>query len=75
VDPISGSGLVRALRTAQHAAATALALLAGEANRPVAAYEAARDQECTQYLRERALYYGAEGRWAGATFWQRRTAA
>ena len=72
VDPISGSGVVRALRTARAAATTVLAMLTGDESRPIAAYEAARDRECTQYLRERALYYGAERRWDSTPFWRRR---
>jgi flavin-dependent dehydrogenase len=72
VDPISGSGVVRALRTARAAAATVLAMLTGDESRPIAAYEAERDRECTQYLRERAQYYGAERRWDSAPFWRRR---
>ena len=72
VDPISGSGVVRALRTARAAATTILAVLTGGESRPIAAYEAERDRECTQYLRERAHYYSAERRWDSALFWHRR---
>ena len=72
VDPISGSGVVRALRTARAAATTVLAMLTGDQCQPIAAYEAERDRECTQYLRERALYYGTERRWGSAPFWRRR---
>jgi flavin-dependent dehydrogenase len=72
VDPISGSGVVRALRTARAAATTVLAILTGDESCPIAAYEAERDRECTQYLRERAQYYGAERRWDSAPFWRRR---
>lgn len=76
VDPISGSGILRALRTARAAADTVSELLA----RPyawkgtLAAYEAERDKECTNYLLERAQYYAAEQRFDGP-FWQRRAAA
>jgi hypothetical protein len=47
-------------------------MLTGDERRPIAAYESERDRECTQYLRERALYYGAERRWDSAPFWRRR---
>jgi flavin-dependent dehydrogenase len=73
VDPISGSGVPRALRTARAAADTVSDLLA----RPrawegtLAAYEAERDKECTSYLFERAQYYSAEQRF-DTPFWQRR---
>ncbi|GIJ55509.1 NAD(P)/FAD-dependent oxidoreductase [Virgisporangium aurantiacum] len=73
VDPISGSGVVRALRTSRAAAEAVLAMLDGTEPSALAAYEAERDRECTTYLHERALYYGAERRWDAAPFWRRRT--
>lgn len=74
VDPISGSGVVRALRTARAAAETALGVLEGHPEK-IAQYEEGRDNECTSYLHERALYYGAEQRWPKSAFWRRRGAA
>lgn len=74
VDPISGSGVIRALRTAKAAASTVLAALSGEGG-AIASYEADRNRECTEYLLERAGYYGMERRWPEAPFWQRRAAA
>ena len=73
VDPISGSGVVRALRTAHAAADTVSELLAQPHawHRTLAAYEAERDKECTNYLLERAQYYAAEQRF-DTPFWQRR---
>jgi flavin-dependent dehydrogenase len=75
VDPVSGSGVLRALNTAEAAAAAVQeALAAGPAWRaPLAAYEAARNAECSSFLIERAQYYEAEGRFADAAFWQRRS--
>lgn len=75
VDPISGSGVVRALRSARAGAETALALLEGRTPHTIEAYEADSDIECTTYLHERALYYGIEQRWQESAFWQRRAAA
>ena len=75
VDPISGSGVVRALRAAQAGTETALALLEGRSPQTIARYEADRDRECTEYLYERAMYYDIERRWPGAPFWQRRGTA
>ncbi len=79
VDPISGSGVVRALRAGQAACETALQWLqaGGDADRAEAlrAYEAACDRECTRYLVERAACYALEDRWAQAPFWQRRGTA
>jgi flavin-dependent dehydrogenase len=74
VDPISGSGVVRALRTAGAAARAALAALDGEHD-ALAAYEDDRNRECTIYLYERASYYAMEQRWPVSPFWSRRAAA
>jgi flavin-dependent dehydrogenase len=73
VDPVSGSGVLRALRTARAAAAAIEDMLAHPATwrTSLAAYEAERDEECTKYLFERAEYYGAEQRFT-TTFWKRR---
>jgi flavin-dependent dehydrogenase len=74
VDPVSGSGVVRGLRTAR---AAADAVMQWRAGRPHALrdYEDARDGECSIYLQERADYYGDETRWAETPFWSRRAAA
>jgi flavin-dependent dehydrogenase len=71
VDPISGSGVVRALRTAHDAADTVLAVMSGD-RQAIAQYESARNAECTTYLEERSAYYALEKRWATAPFWERR---
>jgi len=72
VDPISGSGIVRALRSARAGAETALSLLEEEIPRTPQGYEAECDSACTAYLQERALYYAAEDRWQRSAFWRRR---
>jgi 2-polyprenyl-6-methoxyphenol hydroxylase-like FAD-dependent oxidoreductase len=77
VDPVSGSGICRALRTAEDAAKTVIKVLSGEEVDPVEAierYEQRRNAECTEYLLERASYYGAEQRWQRHAFWARRCA-
>jgi flavin-dependent dehydrogenase len=71
VDPISGSGVVRALRTARDAANTAIQALSGD-DRAIEQYEVNRNVECTTYLEERAAYYAMENRWSQAPFWARR---
>ena len=71
VDPISGSGITRALRTARDAAETAIDLLSGDRD-AVSRYEKRRNVECTEYLLERASYYAAEQRWEQHPFWDRR---
>jgi 2-polyprenyl-6-methoxyphenol hydroxylase-like FAD-dependent oxidoreductase len=71
VDPISGSGVIRALRTATAAAETVLASLNGD-SAAIIDYENARNNECSQYLLERIGYYTAEQRWENSPFWRRR---
>lgn len=71
VDPISGSGVMRALRAAKDASDTVIALLAGRTD-AIAGYEARRNDECAQYLSERSVHYKHEQRWPGAAFWKRR---
>ncbi|HET7641010.1 MAG TPA: hypothetical protein VFK47_20035 [Ktedonobacteraceae bacterium] len=71
VDPISGNGVIRALRMAQEAAATTLAVL-NDNKEAISEYEAQRNVECTKFLIERAMYYDMEERWPDATFWKRR---
>lgn len=75
VDPISGSGAVRALRSARAGAETALALLESHDANAIEAYESQCDFECMAYLKERAMYYGLERRWEKNAFWARRAAA
>ena len=72
VDPISGSGVVRALRSGRAGAETALSLLDCKTRHATQDYEADCDSACSAYLRERALYYGAEERWQKSPFWHRR---
>jgi flavin-dependent dehydrogenase len=72
VDPVSGSGVIRALRTAHAGASAVLATARGESD-AILAYEAARDQECTRYLQERTAYYRAEQRFEHTPFWARRS--
>jgi flavin-dependent dehydrogenase len=74
VDPISGSGVMRALRTAADAARAAIATLQGDTD-AIEVYENERDRECRRYLGEWAAYYAAEPRWRDAEFWARRAAA
>jgi flavin-dependent dehydrogenase len=73
VDPISGSGVLRALRTAQVGADAALAFLNRGDPEVIRAYEAERDHECAGYLDERSMYYGFERRWPDSLFWLRRS--
>ena len=71
MDPICGSGVIRALQTAQAAETVVLEALQG--NRElIGVYEADRDRDCTSYLFERRAYYEIEERWMSDVFWHRR---
>lgn len=71
VDPLSGTGVLRALLTGE-AAGTAMAhWLVGD-DAPVAAYERWLDTRFADYARERAAHYALESRWPDSPFWRRR---
>jgi flavin-dependent dehydrogenase len=72
VDPVSGSGVVRALRSAENGADAVLRFLDTDANEALDDFEHQRHAECNVYLQERAMYYGLEQRWPGSVFWNRR---
>jgi flavin-dependent dehydrogenase len=71
VDPLSGSGLVRALLTGE-AAGTAIAHWLVGRREPADAYERWLDARFAEYWSERAAYYSLERRWPDAPFWSRR---
>ena len=71
VDPISGSGVTRALQTGQIAGEAIACWLAGSKSAAIA-YETKLDHEFETYLIEREKYYLLENRWADSTFWKRR---
>lgn len=71
VDPLSGSGFVRALESAGRAAEAVAGWLRGE---PAAAvgYERWLDGSFDAYLQEREAVYAREQRWLSEPFWDRR---
>lgn len=71
VDPISGSGVPRALNMAEAASNSIEQWLDGDLA-AIQRYENDRNLDCTEYLLERASYYGYEQRWKHAPFWERR---
>jgi flavin-dependent dehydrogenase len=73
VDPASGSGIGRALRTGSAAAECAAAFFeqSGRSRDMLVAYDAERDRECTDYLVTRAHVYATERRHS-TPFWARR---
>lgn len=72
-DPLSSHGLTTALWTASRAGAATAAWLAGD-RASLAAYGRAVDAGFTGYLRQRAVIYARERRFADEPFWRRRNA-
>jgi flavin-dependent dehydrogenase len=65
-DPLSGRGVLKALR---QAAAAAKAVLADDRNEYVTLVRS----EFASYVRQRKAYYAGERRWAESGFWKRRS--
>jgi flavin-dependent dehydrogenase len=74
VDPISGGGLVKALRSA-HEAAEAVTAGPARTDEALAAYAGRWEAEYTRYVNGWADQYGLETRWPAAPFWRRRQPA
>jgi flavin-dependent dehydrogenase len=74
VDPLSSSGITRALAGGEGAALALAAWLEADED-PPAAYERWLDVQLAEYLRERAATYALEQRWPHAPFWRRRQQA
>ncbi|MFC0401396.1 FAD-dependent oxidoreductase [Paraburkholderia rhizosphaerae] len=70
-DPLSSSGVLKALRSGLDAAAAIEASLGGN-DTALAHYAARIERGFTSYLGTRAFYYGRERRWPTSPFWQRR---
>ena len=73
VDPLSSSGITRALLSG-YAAAHAMAHALDGRPEPAHEYEARLDSDFSAYWHQRAGYYGLERRWPAEPFWQRRAA-
>jgi flavin-dependent dehydrogenase len=71
VDPISGSGVIRALRTAREGANAIITAFSGNTD-AITQYDCNRNEDCHKYLLEWANYYGIEQRWPHDGFWKRR---
>lgn len=74
VDPLSGSGIVRALRSG-HAGGLALAQALDGDGDAIEAHEQELDREFDEYLARRREHYGTETRFGRAPFWQARARA
>ncbi|WP_368622178.1 FAD-dependent oxidoreductase [Paraburkholderia sp. BR13444] len=70
-DPLSSSGVLKALQSGLDAAAAIESSLGGDAG-ALAHYAARVEQRFSAYLGMRAYYYGREMRWPASLFWQRR---
>lgn len=70
-DPLSSSGLARALAGGEHAAAIIDAHARGHAD-ALAEHDHAVERELARYLTTRTRYYRLETRWPHAPFWARR---
>jgi len=71
LDPLSGSGICRALETGLRAAEAIAAGLRGKSS-ALAEYQLRETERFAAELRGRAYYYGLERRWPSSTFWGRR---
>lgn len=71
VDPLSSSGVTRALRSGREVARAMTNWLDGDAT-DARALERSMDVEFEQYLRSRRAYYAMEARWPDSPFWRRR---
>ncbi len=72
-DPLSGSGVVRALRDGMRVAWAVDCALDGDAA-PAGAYDEMQRAEWRAYLTESRWYYSLESRWQEAPFWRTRAA-
>lgn len=72
-DPLSGQGILKALRQGAAAAGAVVRALDGE-QADLAKYAATVRQEFESYARQRRNYYAMEGRWKASAFWERRLA-
>lgn len=70
-DPLSSSGILKALRTGRAAAKALTAALGGEPG-AMERYAQERAEEFTRYLSARQAHYSLEQRWTGEDFWRRR---
>ena len=73
-DPLSGSGLEKALESAHRAAQSAADWLDGQPD-SLSSYAAWAEQDFTAYLRQYRHYYGQVNRWPDSSFWARRKEA
>jgi hypothetical protein len=71
-DPLSASGIVRALDSGIHAARAIHATLVQHRDDALVEYETRHHATYAQYLTTHARYYQMEQRWPDAPYWRRR---
>ncbi len=71
VDPLSASGIIRAMRSGEGAGQAIAHWLLGRAD-IARAYERLLDDDFAEYLAQRAAHYTIEQRWPSSPFWNRR---
>ena len=71
LDPLSGSGILRALAMGVRAAEIIAAALQGKRGAPEW-YQLSAGEQFAEQLRWRAYFYGLERRWPSSLFWSRR---
>ncbi len=71
LDPLSGDGVLRALKSGLEAAEIITSDLSGD-DSALQRYQLAREQDFRLYLQQRETYYQRESRWPSAPFWSRR---
>ena len=70
-DPLSGTGIAKALQEGM-AAADAIVRYLGPDSSALATYAAEVERDFDKHLETRAAYYGQERRWPRSVFWERR---
>jgi len=70
-DPISGTGVLKALRQGTNAAIAVDGFLRGDTGL-LPAYDALARKEFDTYVRRRRAHYASERRWTGCEFWEKR---
>ena len=73
-DPLSSTGILKALQSGMAAASAIVLSLAGDRN-ALSAYAREVTREFAGYLDERQFFYAREQRWPEEPFWQRRYVA
>jgi len=71
LDPLSGNGVLRALRSGLAAGQTILSVLSGDES-ALREHQSVQQQEFRLYLEQRRAYYRRENRWSKEPFWSRR---